>query len=398
MGRQIVLNALGIVSLSLALAFSSSCASVELGEEPLLYENDFEWIGAFRLPKGGKNQNTFSYGGRAIAYNPSRDSLYVVGHKHHQLVAEITIPQPVKSGELSELTIADIVQPFFDPTEGKLKQINPTDRNSQYIGGQLVYGKSLLVNAFSSYDAAGTQLASLFIRSDKLRADHSLRGPYLVGADAHITSAYMTIIPEAWRERLGGPVLVGNCCRSIIGQHSQGPSVSVFDPESKVRGTKLKARALLFYPSTNPLGKGASTKNKLFNLTTRVDGILFPERTRSILFFGKHGIGEYCYGEAKSCNDPAQIYKGTHAYPYVYQVWAYDANDLTRKGLLGGGTASQPYAVWNFELPFEKDGIHEIGGVAYDAESGKIYLAQLDADRDRSAIIHVFQVVPQTRQ
>ena len=393
MNRRRLVRALNIVSLSFALYCNASYASDEIGDQQLIYKQNLEWIGAFRLPQGGKGQNTFSYGGRAIAYNPNRNSLYVVGHKHHQLVAEVSIPEPVKSHELSELAIAEIVQPFFDPTQGKLKQINPSDRNSQYIGGQLIYDGRLLVNAYSSYDAAGTQNASLFVRSDKLRDDSSLRGPYLVGSDAHITSAYMAQIPEAWRDKLGGPVLVGNCCRSIIGQHSQGPSVSSFDPETPTKSTKIKARTLLSYPGNRPLGPGASTKNKLFNLTTRVEGILFPENTRSILFFGKHGIGEYCYGEAKKCNDPAQVYKGTHAYPYVYQVWAYDAEDLVKKGFFGSVRDILPYAVWNFNLPFEKDGTHEIGGVAYDSGTGRIFLAQVDADRNRSAVIHAFRVV-----
>ena len=42
----------------------------------------------------------------------------------------------------------------------------------------------------------------------------------------------------------------------------------------------------------------------------------------------KQGTGTFCYGEGATCNDPTDSSKGNHAYPYQYQVWAYDANDL----------------------------------------------------------------------
>ena len=73
-------------------------------------------------------------------------------------------------------------------------------------------------------------------------------------------------------------------------------------------------------------------------------GLVFPAGTRSVLFFGKQGVGTFCYGPGTSnqalvgtiapgfvdpyCYDPVDDSKGTHAYPYIYQVWAYDANDL----------------------------------------------------------------------
>jgi hypothetical protein len=203
----------------------------------------------------------------------------------------------------------------------------------------------------------------------------------------------MAIVPEDWRERLGGPVLAGNCCRSIISNQSHGPAISVLDPTNVKKEKSIGATELLRYSSSDPLGSGATRKNAFFNLTTRVDGVVFPESTRSILFFGKHGIGEYCYGEATHCNDPAMTYKGTHAYPYVYQVWAYDSRALAKTGLSGRNLAAKPYAIWSFNLPFEKDGTHEIGGVAYDPGTGNIYLSQVEADRNARAIIHVFRLV-----
>jgi hypothetical protein len=78
--------------------------------------------------------------------------------------------------------------------------------------------------------------------------------------------------------------------------------------------------------------------------------MVFPSGSRSLLYFGTQGIGKFCYGEGTSdpslngkptpdgtiwCYDPDNSSKGTHAYPYVPEVWAYDARDLlaVRRGL-----------------------------------------------------------------
>ena len=52
------------------------------------------------------------------------------------------------------------------------------------------------------------------------------------------------------------------------------------------------------------------------------------------------------------CYDPTNSYKGTHAYPYRYQVWAYDLNDFAE---VKAGTKQPwdvvPYGVWSLNLP-----------------------------------------------
>ena len=97
--------------------------------------------------------------------------------------------------------------------------------------------------------------------------------------------------------------------------------------------------------------------------------MVFPEGTRSVLFFGRHGLGKFCYGPGTTdqqlvgrptdggvdtwCHDPTSANKGTHAYPYHYYVWAYDANDLAAvKAGQKQPWEVKPYAVWPFSLPF----------------------------------------------
>jgi hypothetical protein len=123
-----------------------------------------------------------------------------------------------------------------------------------------------------------------------------------------------------------------------------------------------------------------------------------------VLFFGTQGIGRFCYGEGTSdralafkptpdgtiwCYDPADSSKGTHAYPYVPEVWAYDAAELAavRAGRMRPWQV-RPYAAWRLSLPFDAP---QIGGAAYDPAHGLIYLTHQYTD-GAAPVIDVFSV------
>ena len=55
-------------------------APAPTGTEPLLQQSDLKYEGAFRLPVGPTDQTSFAYGGTGMAYNPARNSLFMVGH------------------------------------------------------------------------------------------------------------------------------------------------------------------------------------------------------------------------------------------------------------------------------------------------------------------------------
>lgn len=94
------------------------------------------------------------------------------------------------------------------------------------------------------------------------------------------------------------------------------------------------------------------------------------------------------------CYDLASPNKGVHAYPYIYQIWAYDALDLLAvKNGAKSSYAIKPYATWSFSLPFENptDG-HLLGGAAYDSEHDLLYISQLSEDTNFNPLIHVFKI------
>lgn len=365
---------------------------------PLLQKSDLAYVGAFRVPNGTSEAASFWYGGTALGYNPVNNSLFMTGHDHYQLSAEISIPAVVNSTNLTSLATAALLQPFRDPTEGRRNSVNPTDVNGIKIGGHFVYGGYLYVSAHTYYEAQGTgAVASHFRRPLNLSTTGQVIGPVKVGNNYPTTIAgYMATIPPEWQSAFGAPAFTGHT--GTPGSHtlSMGPVVETFDPAQIGQANPVPSQRLLFYSLfdgkslPDQYGVALESPNPYWTHMSWVTGAAFPNGTRSILFFGRHGLGAACYGT--SCNDPTfPGVQGYHAYPYIYQVWAYDANDLL--AVKAGSKAYwqvKPYAIWKLELPFARDeGL--LGGAAYDPSTNRIYISQYHAD-GYNPVIHVFEV------
>ena len=199
----------------------------------------------------------------------------------------------------------------------------------------------------------------------------------------------MTHIPPEWQTSFGGPAITGNCCLSIISRTSYGPAASVFDPANVGQQSPVPATPLVHYTSSDPLAAWNAT-SPYFNGTTKIKGVVFPKDSRSLLFFGIHGTGTFCYGEASECNDPVKSSKGNHAYPYVNQVWAYDALDLLK---VKNGEKSPwevtPYQIWQIPLPFQAETSRAIGAT-YDPSTQRIFISHNRGGG--RLIIHVFRL------
>ena len=392
----------GLMVLIMALTANLIILTDPSFAQVLLQQSDIVYEGAFRVPAGklGSNQLVgFAFGGTALAFNPLNDSLFVVGHVYDQMTAEIGIPQIVNSGNLSSLNTATVLHQFSDALEGNLEAVDPGEANGFRIGGQLVYGNQLYISDYTYYDADSTQVTSHFGRPLNLTTSGQLKGPYRVGsAGAGFVSGYMTRIPAEWESSFGGPALTGNCCISIISRTSLGPAASVFDPADIGVENPIPATEVVGYPIDHPtLGTwgGDGTVHPIYNMSTEVKGIVFPQGTSTVLFFGRTGLGVSCYGPGSDCGDPVDGSKGTHAYPYGYYAWAYDANDLVDvKNNLKQPWEVVPYAHWEFDLPFGSDDAH-ILGAAYDPENQRIFLSQSHGDAyglDPLPIIYAFHV------
>jgi hypothetical protein len=400
-----LLTSAAIVASLAAAMVTPTAASCAAAGKPRVTAFDLRYRGAFRLPAQVTEKKTFAFGGTALAYNAERNSLFAVGHDWYQLTAEVSIPQPEKGSSLRNLSRSRFLQPFADATDGKL---GPPANNK--IGGQLVYRGRLYGTMFVYYDADGSQVRSHWARPSTSLTDGTATGLYrIANVKAGFVSGYMARVPGPWRRLLGGPALTGNCCIPIISRTSFGPAAFAFDPARLGEGRRARGRPLVYYTEEHPtLGAWDATWNpargRLFNGSTTIGGAVFPDGTRSVLFFGRQGTGSFCYGVGTDdrsiaglptpdgsiwCYDPEDFSHGTHAYPYVPMVWAYDASQL-RSVSEGRKRPWQvkPYATWKLRLPFASS---RLGGAAYDPRARLIYVSQQFADGD-APVIHVFKV------
>jgi hypothetical protein len=415
----------------LALGVLTGCGGDSTGPggsgSRLLQSSDLTYLGAFQLPEipfGGARGATygFDYAGAGFAYNPSKNSLFISNHTYEKKIAEISIP--ALSKDLSRLQTGAFLQDPSDITEGNLGRIlaGGAASGGANLGGLMVYKDRLIGTVFEYYDAGLSARLSHFTSGLDLARTGDFRGMYAVGdLNPGFYAGYMTAIPAEWQAALGGPALTGQCCLSIISRTSYGPAAFVFDPDDVGVKSPVPATPLVYYDSSHPtLGSWGNTTavNLDYNMGSGVSGVVFPAGSSSVLFFGTQGTGVPCYGEGTAdrsldrqpvpatggavvyCYDPAAGGKGSHAYPYQYWVWAYDAEKLVsvKNGQMKPWEV-RPYAGWSLEaLPMY--GTAAIQGVAYDPNTHRIYLSQSGAHKlvpgagtyDAAPLIQVFQV------
>jgi hypothetical protein len=363
------------------VALVAPAAQSDPTTQPRVQAADMDYLGSFTFPNTVETELSWAYGGGALGMGPSGTSVYLTGHAWYQRLGRVSIPTIGGIG-------AQQVAPTLVPN---LNNIDPGDGGAKIVAGSLLYNNRLLVSAYTYYDGDGNASASHFVTNADMT---SWTGPYRVGSvPAGWVGGYMGLIPSEWRTLFGGPALTGLCCTPIISRTSYGPSVSVFDPDTVGVTIPAPATTVLGYPADHPLTAWNSS-GSYFNGATAVVGVAFVPNSRSVLFIGRVGTGTFCYGPGTAtlalagtsdgeggvwCYDPLYADKGTHAYPYVRYVWAYDANDLVA---VKAGTMQrwepQPYATWALDA-WPLDGEHGNGRVnsaTFDPNSGRLYLTQ----------------------
>jgi hypothetical protein len=346
-------------------------------KQPLVNKDDFEHLGAFRLPGPTFGKETFAYGGTALAFNPLNDSLFLVGHDHHQQIAEISIPKTMsKSTQVADLPVAAMLQPFKSVL-GRLPRW--TLEGNVKIGGLMVVDKKLVGSAYVYYDGPGKAMDSHFtFESTDLNSE--VKGLFQVGkVGAGFVAGYMTPVPPEWQKKLGTPCLTGQAALAVIGRTSSGPAAFGFDPKDLGK-SPAPLQNFVYYPLKNPLGK-IDTKNPYYNGMTTIRGAVFPPDSRSVLFLGTHNNGNPMYKPGGWVLLDGRSF---------FQVWAYDAKSFlaVRKG--AAPWKVQPYAVWELPLPITTPNMI-LGGAALDPATRRLFVSQQFGDGDKP-LIHVFNL------
>ena len=353
---------------------------------PLLQSSDLVNVGGFTVPNTDAN-GSFNYGGDVMAFS-SGSLLLGNGYK----VAQISIPAPLVSGSVKALPRASYVKPFASVLgSGRGDGVGPAKADK--IGGLLVLPDRVIASAYVYYDANNTQLRSHARLNPDLtdRSSPRVWSQVWQAKKAGFVAGPMTHIPPEWQALLGGSALTGLSCIPIVTRTSFGPSAFAFDP-LQVGQPTVPAQPLVYYPSDHPTLGPWSGSNPTYGATTLIGGMVIVPGTRTLLFFGSNGVGEHIYGYGTSdktlhgkphpqgekwAYDPTDSAKGSHAYPYKYQVWAYDLSDCAA---VKAGTKQpwevKPYGVWPIDLPINHAFQVRFASVAIDPVSRRIYAAQ----------------------
>ncbi|MBZ0089874.1 MAG: hypothetical protein K8H90_05810 [Thermoanaerobaculia bacterium] len=346
---------------------------------PLLLREHVVYLGSFDVPSEDGAGNPLTYGGHALGYHPGADSLFFGCHDWYQRLAEISIP-PIGG-------TATVLQDCTDVTEGTLADVDPGDPNGIKLGGHLVHDGSLITSAFAYYDADSTQVVTHGVSSSlDLSQTGNFDGWYgFTGAAAYprALAGYMTPIPAPWQPLFGGPAFTGQGSLSIVGNSSDGPSATVFDPADVGAGGAMPGTTVLFHPIAHSHPDFAAKGSQLA-------GMAFPRDTRTVLFFGTRAQCEYCYGLPEDCVCTCSPYHGPHNH-YKHALWAYDADDLLRvkSGELEPWEVL-PYATWELDDIDAGDcASTRYGGATFDPEGGILYVVE---DYGENPAVHAFRI------
>ena len=367
-------------------------SKTDSAELPLLHIDDFYYAGAFRLLHDTFGASSLNYSEGPLEYDAASHSIFVVGHSHHQAIAEFAVPELVCSNSLADLRMSGAPLQNFVPILNRTSSGNPQNLNR--IGGMEVFtgisGRVLLVNAYEYYDAPGdnTQTSAVVKNAGDI-AGSSIDGYYAFQGGAGHTSGWISPIPAGWQAILGGTHITGQSSGiPIISRTSVGPSAFAFNGldefgSSSVDDPVATVTLLDFslsHPLHDDLSNSMGTNNLWTHLSRVVFGFIVPG-TRTYVTLGHSG--GHASGVCYKCTQDDGTLCGGYCAPdsedYYHYYWLWDVNDLV--AVKAGSLAAyevRPYEYGILPSPFVT---RELGGGTFDPYSGTLYLTVQRADR-----------------
>lgn len=387
----------------------------------MLTPGNFVYLGGFRPEFGEGMDSRFGLGGWAIAFRPDGDpdgavdgypgSLFMVGHRHHELVAEISIPAPFVSLEknINDLPIAEILQPFADITVGLRSRMTDGSSEPFEIGGMHVAGNRLHWTLYKYYNVNRIDYLSHGLSSVNL-SSRTMRGMWHLGPQNNSNPAwhsykhagYIADIPTDIADRyLGGRNLMSGLQISTGRQtSSQGPALFAYrvDNEDLPSGSSLDATPLLWYPMNAPMEQHHPADSWQGAAWLRLGD------KQAIIVVGRKGLGPLYYGMPRpgECYD----YKGYHASAYEAQMLFYSPEQILRGARRSVPDTPTAYR-WTAETPgggldrfMFQSCRKEIGGIAFDRAHNLLYISEVNAglsdanEWEEIPVVHVLKLVP----
>ncbi len=291
-----------------------------------LMPEDFQYLGAFRLPDDGNRPRTFAYGGNAMTFHPGGDptgpadgfpgSLYISGHDRiaygelpdGDQIAEISIPVPVISDRLEDLNQAVFLQGFQNVFSGWFTHLEEIPRLAlQYLDHPATGPK--LHGAWGAHyqsEPPTPRDASHFWFDPDL-SDPQLQGAwYLDDLDPYRLNGYLLEIPAAWADAQVSGAYLGAGRFRDGGWGGMGPNLIAYRPWLDDAGTPPASGAVLDASVLLAYASSLDTEDVTYH---SLQGYQHPDEWEggawittstgksALLFAGTKGTGEkYWYG------------------------------------------------------------------------------------------------------
>jgi len=373
--------------------------------------DDMAFSGAFRLTGGRFGDSHVNYAVGTLAYNPENHSLFIVGHAHHNAIAEYPI---VNSG--MQTVVADLPE-SGEPLQNFVSVLDAINNNPESINritGMLLVNGSLIVNAEDWYDAGANNIDTTLVVVDANNLAGTTNGFFQLSGAAN-SAGYMGKIPDYWQQDFAAQYYTGwSSVYSINGRYSQGPSLWSFDPISLLSnltgndtainatahmnysfrdGIYLDQRAVE-YESQGVPGPFPPASPIWNNLSQGMYGFFVPD-TRTFAVIGSTGGLNTGIGY-KAVQEDGSVCPGPCPYGVNDQhnyYWLFDVQEILNASHVFD---PQPYAYGVLNLPFDDNGHNRIIGASLDAEKKVLYVALDNAGQigrfDKAPLILTYQL------
>ncbi len=393
----------------------------------LIQPSDLQYLGAFRLPEGSGGSN-WGYSGYAMTFYPDGDasgpddgfpgSLYAVGHDHHQMVSEISIPKPV-IGSLESMSTATTLRPFTDITNGMFGYLEIPRAGLEYLPAQGQQTSGKLYFSWGQHFEFEQMPTHGMVELDF----SNTKGPWHFGEyTSYATNDYIFEIPESWAAaNTPGKRLASGRFRDGLWS-GRGPALFAYGPwnDDQAANSTLNVTPLLLYGTQNPgaveIVSDQSVAMTNFSESDEWSGgaWLASDNKSAVIFVGTKALGKTWYGFSNGVvypisGDPEEVYPEVPDWPHDNRGWwsddisariiFYDPADLAKVASGEMETYEpQPYAMLDIDdylldpgYDYERGKRYLVGACAFDRENGILYVMERLADEDKS-VVHAWKI------
>lgn len=368
---------------------ASKTNNVLLEDLPAFKINNLKYVGAFRLPVGNAGDSRMAYSQGTFTLSSDSQSIYVIGHEHHQAIGQLSVPKILDYKDITDLEMSEVLQPFTKIL-GRAKTGNKQGIDKitglDYVSGQLI------VNAVEYYDAdANANDTTLIIRDPSNLSKSKVDGFFKLQGRSH-AAGWVSSVPKEWQSSLGTELISGFASNyAINSRNSIGPTAYAFFPmallDSDLHNGMILTEQFLGYSMEHPLHEdryNQSGSNNLWTeISTAIYGFIVPG-TSTYLVIGnsgghKSGIGyKITQDKGHLCGGPCSK-KQNDNYNYY---WTWDVKDLLK---VKNGQF-KPYQILPKEFgKFDgKRSGWKLIGADYDSTDGLLYVMYAGKDRKQS--------------